>query len=196
MVENTLVGPFMVRDLEALRVISDPARVRLVAVFSEGPRSVKEAASILGVAPSKLYYHVDLLERHGFIVVDSTRVVSGITEKRYRAVSRDIRVDRKLLAIEHPGEMLDALLGAVLDATRTEAERSVRSGALAIEEDAPSPRSGLFSRAQVRLTPQQATQMREDLDRLIAHAQANVPPSDDVVQYDLTIAYFPLATGE
>lgn len=186
----------MVRSLDALRVISDPLRLRLVAALWERSRTVKELSTIVHIAPTKLYYHVDLLERHGFIKVDSTRIVSGITEKRYRAASRDIRVDRKLLAAEHPEEMLDGLLAAVLDATRTEAERSARNGTMLLDADSSSPRAALLSRAQVRLTPQQAVALRAQLDELVARAQTNDPQGEEAAQYDLTVAFFPISQGE
>jgi len=193
--ENITTSPFWIRDIEALRAISDPLRLRIVAALADGARSVKELASSTGVAATKLYYHVDILLEHGFLVVESTRLVSGITEKHYRAASRDLRVDRKLLACDHPDETLDGLLTAVLDAARAEAERSSRAGALAVEDDPGSPRAGLFSRTQARVTREQAASFRAELDDLIERVEANAPRGEDALRYELTIAYFPLPDG-
>ena len=195
MVNKSRVEPFVIRDLEALRVVSDPLRVRILGAASQ-PASVKEIGKALKIAPGKLYYHVELLERHGLLVVDSTRLVSGITEKRYRAVAHELRVDRRILGARAPREAFEALMSAVLDATRIEAERSVLAGVLAVEETAGSLRAGLFSRTQIRLTPQRATELRAELEEAIARAQAE---NDDNATslYDLTVAFFPIApSGE
>src|SRR5918912_4209068 len=87
-----------ITDLDRLRVIADPLRLRILETLIE-PRTVKQVAAALGLAPTKLYYHINLLERHGLIVVVDTRLVSGILEKRYQAAARCFRVDHALLAL-------------------------------------------------------------------------------------------------
>ena len=74
-------------DIETLRVLADPLRLRMLEVFGQHgrePLTVKEIARSLGEPLTKLYYHVNLLEQHGLIVVASSRLVSGILEKHYR----------------------------------------------------------------------------------------------------------------
>lgn len=188
------LAPFYIRDLEALRIVSDPLRVRILGAASN-PATVKEIGASLGVAPGKLYYHVELLERHGLLVVDSSRIVSGITEKRYRTVSRDIRVDRTVLGTGAPELALDALLAAVFDATRAEAERSARAGKLHLGAPAGAPDAALLARMQVRLAPETAVRVRAAIDAVLAEARAS-GDDDGLPSYDLTVAFFPTATGD
>ncbi|MBX6342634.1 MAG: helix-turn-helix transcriptional regulator [Thermomicrobiaceae bacterium] len=79
---------FVIRDLETLRAVSDPLRLRLFELLRGGPRTVKQLAAALDLPPTRLYYHVGQLEAHGLVRVVDTRVVSGIIEKRYQATAQ------------------------------------------------------------------------------------------------------------
>lgn len=166
-------------------MLADPLRLRLIEAFAGRERSIKEAAERLGMAPGKLYYHVDLLERHGLLTVASTRVVSGITEKRYRAVAKHLRVDRALLAAQEPDAALDAMLGAALDATREAAETATRTGALQIggEDEA-------FVRKIVRLSAGRSAAFRAEIAEIFA--RYDDPSPDAAGAYNLTFVYFPI----
>jgi DNA-binding transcriptional ArsR family regulator len=183
-----------VRDLSALRVIADPLRVRLVNAAADRPITVKEMATTVGIPSGKLYYHVDLLERHGFLVVDSTRLVCGITERVYRAASKDIRVDSRLFGGSVRG-YVDAPAAGGIDVTRDEFERSQSAGSLDVDADPTSLRSALVRRTQLRLEPDRALELRAKIDELIEAAEAQHLEENDCV-FNLTVAYFPVAQPE
>jgi DNA-binding transcriptional ArsR family regulator len=69
-----------------LKAMADPLRIRLGMLLLEGGRTVKELATALDVPPTRLYYHVRILEEHGLIEVVDRRMVSGIEERRYGIV--------------------------------------------------------------------------------------------------------------
>src|SRR5436190_15869195 len=81
-------GPAL-NTVERLKAVADPIRIRLILELLDGKRTVKELAEALGVPPTRLYYHVKILERHGLIEVANRRMVSGIEERTYRAASKD-----------------------------------------------------------------------------------------------------------
>lgn len=74
-------------DLETLKILADPRRKQLIDLLRQDAATVKELAATLQVSPKSLYYHVNLLHKHGLIRVVDTRLVSGITEKRYRTTA-------------------------------------------------------------------------------------------------------------
>ena len=76
-VEQTRADEMVIDNLETLKVLADQLRKRIMEQFDE-PSTVKEVARKLGTSPSKLYYHVNLLEEHGLLKVTDTRIVSGI----------------------------------------------------------------------------------------------------------------------
>jgi DNA-binding transcriptional ArsR family regulator len=70
-----------------LKAASDPMRIRMGLLMLDDGRTVKELAETLDVPPTRLYYHMKILERHGLVEVVERRMVSGIEERRYRAVA-------------------------------------------------------------------------------------------------------------
>src|ERR687885_168224 len=87
----------VIRDLETVRLISDPLRLQILEALRKEPRTVKQVAAQLDVPATNLYYHVRLLEQRGLIRVTDTRIVSGIIEKRYQTVAYRLSIDRRLL---------------------------------------------------------------------------------------------------
>ena len=103
----------LIEDLEVLKVLSDPTRHEIMnRVGEENKRgeycTVKQLANMMGVATTKLYYHIKLLEEHGLLLVGETRVVSGIIEKHYQVVAHNISFSQNLL-MGHDGPKDEAL---------------------------------------------------------------------------------------
>ncbi len=91
-----------IRDLETLKVISDPLRLRIFQTICEASRngepcSVKQVSDALDIPPARLYYHIRLLEMHTILQVAETRLVSGILEKLYQPTAHRIYVSEQLL---------------------------------------------------------------------------------------------------
>jgi DNA-binding transcriptional ArsR family regulator len=115
-VNEDVLASIALRDLDALRALVDSQRHQIVTLLMEAPLTAKELAEQLGIGRTRLYYHLDLLERHELIRVVDTRVVSGITERRYRAVARNFRVDRALLAGEATGAEISETQAGIIEA--------------------------------------------------------------------------------
>ena len=56
---------FVVKDLETMKVVTHPLRLQILEYLLAQPRTVKEIAEEIGTTPTKLYYHINLLEKHG-----------------------------------------------------------------------------------------------------------------------------------
>src|SRR5688572_14293462 len=90
---------FVISNLEALKAIADPTRVRLLEAFYKEARTVKQVAAEVGIPATKLYYHINVLEELGLLKVVATRVVSGIIEKSYRTAAKRIHGDPRLFTL-------------------------------------------------------------------------------------------------
>ena len=55
---------YTLSNLEQVKILADPLRIRILEAFCE-ERTAKQVAEFLGEKPSKLYHHVDALERVG-----------------------------------------------------------------------------------------------------------------------------------
>jgi DNA-binding transcriptional ArsR family regulator len=189
---------YVVKDLETLKVISDTTRIRLLEMLVEKASTVKELARALDLTPTKLYYHINLLEEHGLIRVVGTRIVSGIIEKQYRTLAYSIDIDRSLLALGTEGSdaALDKMLSVIFDATREDMRDALKEGLMELGEEDPKKRKSLVFRTVTKLTPDQARNFQERLLEVIKEfstinddLKGNEP--EDCRVYGLTVAFFP-----
>lgn len=59
------------RGARCLRILGHPARLSVIAILSEGARSVNDLAGLVGVSQSNLSQHLSLLKDRG--IIDSVR---------------------------------------------------------------------------------------------------------------------------
>jgi DNA-binding transcriptional ArsR family regulator len=104
---------FVIRDLATLKAVSDPLRLQVLLEMQEGPKTVKEIASTLGVPQTRLYYHVKILERNGLVRVTGRRMVSGIEERSYQAIARNWTIAPELVSSVPGSGLLSAMLDVV-----------------------------------------------------------------------------------
>jgi DNA-binding transcriptional ArsR family regulator len=158
-----------ITTLEALKVFSDPLRQQIIEALLDSPKTVKQVASELELAPTKLYYHVNLLEEHKLIRVTETRIVSGIIEKHYLAAAREYWIERSLLT---PGqnmsdEGLEIAFDAIIEPIRTDLHKSLKQGLIDTSEGAPEQHKLRMWRAMSHLSEEQAAAFYARLETLI-----------------------------
>jgi predicted ArsR family transcriptional regulator len=79
---------YVIRDLEQLKTVSDSLRSKVLVYLIEKAYTGQQLAKQLGMARAKVHYHLNELEKHGFISVIHTELKNGIVQKFYRAVAR------------------------------------------------------------------------------------------------------------
>lgn len=104
---------FVVDDLDTLKAVADPLRLRVILEMQDDPVTVKEVAGRLDVPQTRLYYHVKLLEKHGLIRVAGRRMVSGIEERSYQATAMNWTVSARLASRMAETGLLSALMDVV-----------------------------------------------------------------------------------
>jgi DNA-binding transcriptional ArsR family regulator len=184
---------FTISDLETLKIISDPLRIRIMRTL-RWPKTVKKIADELEMPATKLYYHVNQMEKHGLIRVAATNIVSGIIEKQYQVVARRYQVDETLLSDKESftNEALESLIIAILDDTKEELRKSIRAGM--VEATDTTPEKGWFLKGRLRLEPDQVAEFTRQLQALfeqyepLSEANDNKP---EVQIYGLTVAVYP-----
>ncbi len=190
---------YTITSLETLKVFSDPLRQQIIDALLDGPKTVKQIASDFDTLPTKLYYHINLLEEHHLIRVIDTRIVSGIIEKRYGISARNFSISRTLLT---PGQReddenqgLDALMMAIMERARGEIHKSVQNGIIDTSQDAPVHRKLMMLRGRGRLTKAQAEQFYARLLNLIEEFEAARHSDDadpDADSFSLVFAIYPI----
>jgi transposase-like protein len=195
----------VVSDLAVLRVLSDALRLQLIEAFGRTrgvPRSVKEVARELGQSSTRLYYHVNLLEEHGLLLVAESRMVSGILEKRYVPAAKQYKVDSTLLktaesaADSESRDVLGRAIDSVLGTTAADFKRAIAAGVAGLGDDPPSPRRTVLSRSHLRLRPEDAARLIETLEALADRDGEDAADAPDAQSYGLTLAFYPRAGSE
>lgn len=182
------------KGLDQIRVLADPLRIRLLQAFCE-ESTTKQVADRLGEKPTKLYHHVEALEKVGLIELSRTRQNRGTLEKYYLAVARTFEADSGAFAAaasDPAGEEAGSLRGMVstiFETTRDELQALIDSGRAeeALEEE------GVLSYCEVRASPKVVRELQQRLRALLQSlADSDDDDSEDQQRYRLTLAYFPL----
>lgn len=160
----------VIKDLETLKVVADPLRIRILEFFhDEKPHTVKQISKALDIAPNKLYYHVNMLEEYGLLRVVDTRIVSGIIEKLYMIVAHTLVVDRNLLSpVSSSGnEALTLMVDTLMDETKRSITESARAGLIDVSEEANPLNKLSMGQWSGRLTQADAHEFIQRLDALL-----------------------------
>lgn len=113
-------GTCVLRDLDQLRLLADPLRLRLIHAFAKQPRTTKQVAESLGLPATRLYHHVGQLEEAGLLRLTGTRPVRGTVEKYYQTVARRFVAAPGVFAGEGAGGSARELGLHVLDQARAD----------------------------------------------------------------------------
>lgn len=189
----------IISDLETLKVISDPLRVQILEHIGLASDSgilvtVKQLSDNLGVPPTKLYYHVNLLEKHDLIRVVETRVVSGIIEKHYQIRARRIRaeldISKNLNENQDEGTALTlSSITSMFDSAYNNIEKSLRYHLQEAAYNDADPVTMLTSHIMMQLTPRQSEEFIGKLNDLVnQYADINHPVG---LPFGLTIVFNP-----
>jgi DNA-binding transcriptional ArsR family regulator len=193
-----------INDLETLKVISDPLRRRILELALVEPMTTKQIAEALEAAPSKVYYHVRLLENHGLLKVAETRLIANMVENLYQTAAQQISVDPSLLlspASEGSGAF-DQLIGDFFDDAKAQVRGSIQARLIdleMVEGKRPRLANAHFSHSLFRLSPGKAAELRQRLRGLLEELDALEDPDDPEGQYyRLVLGLYPslLAPGE
>lgn len=170
----------LITTLAALRAVSDDQRHRMLSLLIVKPATARTLAARLRMSRTKVYYHLDLLERQGLIRVVGQRVSGRQLERVYRSVARAFRVDSSLLE----GKTRRGAASARVQIFRN----AVRDFEAVAGEPSSRPEHTVVSRVLLRLKPAQLAQLRERLVAIISGLDTTQGEGDAA---ELVIALFP-----
>jgi DNA-binding transcriptional ArsR family regulator len=176
-------------------MIADPLRIQIIRSLDK-PQTVKDLAERLDTPATKLYYHVNQLEKHNIIRVVDTRIVSGIIEKHYQVTAKSYHVSKSLLkATKDSDEQLDVLLSAIFDTAKAEMKQSVKAGLLLIDEAVEEPRrDGIIWHGSMNLSPERFAELNGRLQSLLEEFDraAHEENEADKTPYGLVVTFYPV----
>ncbi|GAA2041309.1 helix-turn-helix domain-containing protein [Streptomyces carpaticus] len=152
-----------VLDAKGLRALAHPVRVRLLGLLRRnGPATATLLATRLGLTSGATSYHLRQLAAAGFVEEDTER--GNARERWWRSVHRLTSFGDRTLREREP----EATLAFLQSVALAHAEATRRT----LDELVTMPREwretlGLGDRL-LRLTPQEATRLRNELDEVVA----------------------------
>ncbi|HMB69413.1 MAG TPA: helix-turn-helix domain-containing protein [bacterium] len=181
-------------------MLADPLRIRILEALCV-ERTTKQVAELLGEKPTKLYHHVDALEKVGLIELSRTAQNRGTLEKYYVAVAHSFRADSQAF---HTGEGGDAseeaetlrrMMTTILDRTSDELFDIIDRGGAAQALEA----EGIVSFLEIHASADDLAGIRDKLHELVQSLAATCEgpgaeegQAGDLKRYRLTLAYYPL----
>ena len=164
-----------IEDLESLRVVTDSQRHHILSLLIDDALTPSDIARRLEINRTRVYYHLDLLVKHGMIRVVSERQVVAMVERTYRAVAKAYRVNRGLLAASASSEEITRAQTEILEHAADDARSAIDPEIL-------------ITRSFIRLTPDDARELRAEMIALIDTYQKRSKKNAET--YEIAMALF------
>lgn len=186
----------MVKDLETLKILADPLRNQILEILALKRLTTNQIAEKLGLAPSKLYYHINLLEKYGLIQEVDSIIKANIIEKVYWITAYECKMDEKLCNFSTPVGQQSTIttMVAPIDTTREDILRSLEARASALEQGAEQhPRQVVIYREVRNMSDQLADQFADRLKAVLEDFEKFEGDESDEETHTraLTVAFYP-----
>jgi predicted ArsR family transcriptional regulator len=183
---------YTLKTLEQIKIMAQPLRMQLLEAFSHEPMTTKQVAQLLKEHPTKLYHHVEALERVGIIKLVRTQRKRGTTEKYYQAVARHFTVDGTRLELAtHVEETIDELqmmAQTMFQETLSEVRQSIADEHLRSRH---KRNPAILAHSYIYTTPEQIAKLTKKIRALLKECES-VKQQQGVVGYGLTVAFYPV----
>ena len=181
-------------DLEQIRVLADPLRIRILELLCDEELTTKQVARKLDEKATRLYHHVEALERVGLIRLTRTRQNRGTIEKYYIGVAKAFRADSQAFTgkagSEEAGETLGAIVGTITDTVANELRQLIKTpgGPESLEAD------GLLSFIEINTGQDEIDKLQKKLNDTVMKLADDCAeePAEGDRRYRLMVAYYPL----
>lgn len=181
-----------IETIDALKVLTDSKRIEILDIIRDKnrPMSAKEIAAELEIDPRNLYYHINLLEKHGILVVAETDIVNNIIEKKYHLGAYNFNVSRQVFnSPQATAEFTEAFRSMIAD-TETSLYRSTDKGLVNLKDE---KQHFLMSQVKAHLTPEQFKEIANAINEVLQQFQSYQSEETSGTRlYNLTTLLFPI----
>ena len=180
-----------IKEIDQVKAIADPLRLQILEAFCRKPMTTRQVALLLEVNPTRLYHHVDLLERSGLIELVRTQKNRGTTEKYYQGVAKKFAVDARLFDVGNAGEtprLLHDVFTMTLEVALAEIRKSIQDKLISQDRESSN---ATVARAQIVTSSENAELLVKKVQEWIGEARELADPDGDL-RYGLTIAFYPV----
>ncbi|MCS6989547.1 MAG: helix-turn-helix domain-containing protein [Chloroherpetonaceae bacterium] len=183
---------YMLRELEQIRAIADPLRLKILHALSEQSMTTKQVAERLGENVNKLYHHVETLESVGLIKLTGTKQNRGTLEKYYQAIAKHFTLSPVLFEVRLDADdarssTTELTFSSALQATLTELKESLRKRLIK-----PAASHPFFRRLHIRTSREKAAKLQAQFEEWIAECEKAHQENGERL-YGVTATFYPVA---
>lgn len=153
-------------DMDSIKAFSDPYKLKILNVFNRlgRPATSKEVADKMGEVPSKVYYHIKILEKHNIITLVYTKEINGIVAKYYEPTADSYVIDNKeyeeiMPNSPHIKNQYEQIISNIFDDGKEEYINAMR-------EEGDKKRDGMVISDVVYLTDDEYLEFREYIKKI------------------------------
>jgi len=183
------------RAVAELRALAHPLRLRLLEAFAGEARTTMQVAAELGEPPTRLYHHVNALERAGILTLARTRQVRGTTEKYFELARKRFGVVEGSKLAGTLRAPLRGLAMMVFDEAKADLGAALATAGAFKAASAP-----IAFRMLLTLSPEQLQRARKKLMAAMREFQKTCKGGEasapDAARWALTVAFAPRAGGK
>ena len=171
-----------IRDLETVRLLADPFKLKLIQAFAESDRTAADVAAALGEPLTKLYRHVGALLDAGLIEVTRETPKRGTVERSFRTTAKRFEVDQGLFTSGHAEDTVEPVRQVLSD---TEGEIV---GALQRQDEEIEP---VIVRLAMKGSPEKLRELQQGLlDWVEQVSEHSGEPDGDEIEAGCLIAFY------
>lgn len=166
----------VIEDIATLKALADPVRMTLLDLTMAEPErtwTARELAGLVGVLPTNIYYHLNMLERNGLLQVRDTRIVNGIIEKHYGTGQYSYVFQRR---VGEGGDGAREIVATWLDQLHQDLDIGLAKGTIKMSRDAGDTERAVISKGYVEIPEDRIAGFREELKAMVARYEGTGEP--------------------
>lgn len=183
---------YMLRELDQIKAIADPLRLKILHVLSEKSMTTKQVGERLGENVNKLYHHVETLESVDLIKLTHTKRNRGTLEKYYKAVAKHFTLSPVLFEVrldtdEAKSSITELTFSSALQSTLSELKESLNKKLIKSGNRHP-----FFQRLHIRTSKEKAEKLQAQFEAWILECEKSNQKRGEQL-YGITATFYPIA---
>jgi DNA-binding transcriptional ArsR family regulator len=176
-----------IKDLEQIRLLSDPFKLQLMQCFAEQPMTTKQVAAALGESVTKLYRHVDALFDAGLLEIIEEKQKRGTIERTFGSVAQRFEADHALFSEDDSGDGVSA----ARDALRGVEDEIIDALASTNPDE---EKQALLMRLRCKASPKRIAELRRTLQEWIdsTSVESEDDGDGDLEEVGAFVAFYPV----
>jgi len=182
---------YMLRELEQVKAMADPLRMRILNVLCHTSMTTKQVAEFLGENVNKLYHHIEALESVGLIKLVRTKQNRGTMEKYFQAVAEHFTLSPNLFDVQLKTSTAKDATEVMISTALQDTLHEIKNG---LSKRHIKPKDKFFHRSRLHITKAQAAVLHAQLQTWLNACKAADNESGELA-YGVTVGFYPVGTA-